>query len=125
MIEFKQKGDFKYSLGFLHRAQRREFFNVLDQYGKAGVEALSSATPRDTGKTANSWTYEVNRTRNSVSISWHNTNIADYTPVVVLIQYGHATPSGVYVEGVDFVNPAIKPVFNDIADAIWKEVTKK
>lgn len=95
-------------------------------YGQAGVEALASATPKDTGTTAASWTYKVVKPfLGTARIEWHNTNINKGVPIAVIIQYGHGTGSGAYVEGVDYINPAIKPVFNDIANHIWEEVVRE
>lgn len=97
----------------------------LDKYGRRGVAALSSATPRDTGKTAESWVYEIIREKDSVRIEFSNTNvIADGTPVAILLQYGHATKHGGYVQGIDYINPAIQPIFKQIADDAWREVTR-
>lgn len=125
MISFRQKGDF-------HKTER--FFNtgltlnakvrsILDNYGQQGVNALASATPVDTGLTANQWAYEINKTNTGFSIGWSNTNVVDGVPIVILLQYGHGTKNGAYVRGRDFINPAIRPLFYLIADNIWKEVT--
>lgn len=126
MITFTQKGDFSLTSRWLHRMSTKEFLNKLDMYGQAGVEALASATPKDTGTTAASWTYKVVKPfLGTARIEWHNTNINKGVPIAVIIQYGHGTGSGAYVEGVDYINPAIKPVFNDIANHIWEEVVKE
>ena len=104
----------------------REKGNVscLDEYGKKGVEALRQATPKDTGKTADSWFYEIKRSKESVSISFNNSNINDGVPIAVILQYGHGTRNGGWVEGRDYINPAIQPVFDEIAEEAWKEVNK-
>lgn len=123
-ITFKQKGSFKHINGRLEAWLEKKHFGRLDKYGKMGVEALKAATPVDTGKTADSWSYEIVRTKNSVKIVWSNSNTTvDGIPIVVLLQYGHATGYGTYVQGRDFINPAIQPVFDKIAAKVWKEVT--
>lgn len=124
MITFKQHGDFKKLSSFLEKT--KEVINVgyLDKYGQQGVEALREATPKDTGKTANSWYYEISRENGSVSISFHNSNFNQDVPIAIILQYGHATGNGGYVEGVDYINPAIKPIFEKIANEAWKEVNK-
>lgn len=96
----------------------------LDKYGRAGVAALSAATPKDSGETASSWEYEIKRTKTTVSIVFNNTNIQNGVPIAIILQYGHATNNGGYVEGVDYINPAIKPIFERIANDAWKEVTQ-
>lgn len=122
MITFSHKGDFKKTFNFLEKAQKLTMPD-LHFYGERGVAALRLATPRDTGKTANSWHYEVVRTENGFALRFCNTNVVDgWANVAVLIQYGHSTKSGVYVEGIDYINPAIKPIFEEIARDLWKEV---
>lgn len=124
MISFKQRGDFSKSFKFMEKAKEVVHLGNLDKYGREGVAALSSATPVDTGKTADSWTYEITRNRGSVTISFHNTNIQNGVPIAIILQYGHATRNGGWVQGRDYINPAIQPIFNKIADEAWKEVTK-
>lgn len=124
MISFKQRGDFSKSFKFMERVKEVVHLSNLDKYGREGVTALSSATPVDTGKTADSWTYEITRNRGSVAISFHNTNIQNGVPIAIILQYGHATRNGGWVQGRDYINPAIQPIFNKIADEAWKEVTK-
>lgn len=124
MITLTAKGDLDKTYKFLDRILKRDFYSRLEVYGQEGVTALSQATPKRTGKTANSWVYEIDRGLNSVSISWKNTNVNQGYNVAVLIQYGHGTGYGKYVQGIDYINPAIRPVFNNIANNIWKEVTK-
>lgn len=97
---------------------------VFKKYGEMGVEALRKATPRDTGKTSESWYYEVKEDKGGVTIEWSNRNINKYINVAVIIQYGHGTGTGGYVKGIDYINPAMRPVFDDIVDGLWKEVTK-
>ena len=97
----------------------------LDKYGKEGVAALSAATPIDTGKTANSWSYKINRQNGSVSIDFYNSNFSNGVPIAIILQYGHATNNGGWVQGRDYINPAIQPIFDKIAKNAWKEVTEK
>lgn len=123
MITFKQKGSFKNIERFLDKMQKKEFFQRLNQYGRRGVDALSAATPIDSGKTASSWNYEIHRSKDLVEIVWTNSNVNDGVPIVILLQYGHATGNGGYVQGYDFINPAIRPIFNEIEKDLWKEVT--
>lgn len=124
MITFRQKGDFSNLSRFLERAKEVIKLGDLDKYGRAGVAALSSATPVDTGKTANSWTYEIVRQNGSVSIEFHNTNIQKGIPIAIVLQTGHATGTGSWVEGRDYINPAIQPIFDKIAKEAWEEVSK-
>ena len=125
MISFRQKGDFSNLSRFLERAKETVKIGDLDKYGRAGVSALSSATPVNTGKTAASWTYEIVRQNGSVSIEFHNTNIQKGIPIAIILQNGHATGTGGWVEGRDYINPAIQPIFDQIANDAWKEVTGK
>lgn len=124
MISFRQKGDFSNLSRFLERVKETVKIGDLDKYGRAGVAALSSATPVDTGKTAASWTYEIVRQNGSVSIEFHNSNIQKGIPIAIILQNGHATGTGGWVEGRDYINPAIQPIFDKIAKEAWEEVTK-
>ena len=124
MISFRQKGDFSNLTNFLERAKNAIHIGDLDKYGKAGVAALSSATPVDTGLTANSWNYKIKRSNGSVSITFNNSNIQNGVPIAIILQYGHGTGTGGWVEGRDYINPAIRPVFDRIAKSAWEEVTK-
>ena len=124
MISFRQKGDFSNLSRFLERAKETVKIGDLDKYGRVGVAALSSATPIDTGKTAASWTYEIVRQNGSVSIEFHNSNIQKGIPIAIILQNGHATGTGGWVEGRDYINPAIQPIFDKIAKEAWEEVTK-
>lgn len=124
MITFTQKGDFSKTTKFLQRLKEIGRASDLDKYGKMGVEALAHATPRDSGKTASSWGYEIEHKRGQTSIIWTNSNVNEGVPIAVILQYGHGTGWGAYVKGVDYINPAMAPVFNEIADKVWKEVTK-
>lgn len=124
MITFKQKGNFSKLNRYLERVKEVAKIGILDKYGRAGVEALSSATPTDTGLTASSWYYKIERTKTSATIQFLNSNINDGVPIAVILQYGHGTGTGGWVEGRDYINPAIQPIFDKIADEAWKEVTK-
>lgn len=123
MIVIKQRGDFKNLEKFLKKASKMDFFQNLERYAREGVSALASATPIDSGETAASWDYEIRTTKNQVSIYWTNSNVNNGIPIAVLIQYGHGTKNGGYVLGRDYINPAIRPIFDKIADSVWKEVT--
>ena len=124
MISFRQKGDFSKLTNFLERAKEVVKLGELERDGREGVEALSSATPKDSGLTAESWYYEIVRGKGSVKISFHNSNINDGVPIAIILQYGHGTNNGGWVEGRDYINPAIQPVFDEIVNNAWKEVTK-
>lgn len=123
MISLDQKGDWKHVRDWAAKAQRNQQFANLDKYGQAGVQALAKATPRDTGETAQSWRYRITRNGNRPGIEWYNTNAPYGTSVAILIQYGHGTGTGGYIQGRDFVNPAMRPVFDKIVEEFWKEVT--
>ena len=123
MITFSSRGDFKNLERFLKKMSKGEIFRELNKFGRQGVDALSSATPTQSGQTAASWSYEVSNSRGGWSISWTNSHIVDGRPIVILLQYGHGTGTGGYVQGRDFINPAIKPVFDQIAESVWKAVT--
>lgn len=124
MISFRQKGDFSKLTSYLEKAKETIKLGNLDRYGQEGVKALSSATPQDSGKTASSWYYEIEHKNGSVSISFHNSNINKGVPIAIILQYGHGTRNGGWVEGKDYINPAIQPIFDKIANEAWKEVTK-
>ena len=124
MISISQKGDFSKLTGFLERMKNVIKIGDLDKYGREGVAALSAATPKESGLTANSWYYEIERSKDSVSISFHNSNINKGVPIAIILQYGHGTRNGGYVEGIDYINPAIQPLFNKIEEDAWEEVTK-
>lgn len=123
MIRFTHKGDFKRTEKFLRRAKDLEAFKILEKYAQAGVDALSSSTPVRSGKTASSWDYEIHASKKSYEIVWTNSNINKGVNIAVIIQLGHGTGTGGYVQGIDYINPAMKPVFDQIADGVWKEVT--
>lgn len=123
MIKVEQRGDFARLTRFFERNKRRQNFKSLDKYGMEGVAALSSATPVDTGLTANSWSYKIERNNNRISISFNNSNIQNGVPIAIILQYGHATRNGGWVEGRDYINPAIQPIFDKIVESAWEEVT--
>lgn len=124
MITFKHKGDFSNLTRFLERAKEVVHMGDLDKYGRAGVEALASATPVDSGETANSWYYEITNSNGSAKITFNNSNIQNGVPIAIILQYGHGTGTGGWVEGRDYINPAIQPIFDEIANNAWREVTK-
>lgn len=124
MIVFKHSGNFNKTENFLKRISNHRYTNLLNKYGQEGVDALASATPIDSGATASSWRYELVEEKDSISIIWSNSNTSDGIPVAILLQYGHATRDGGFVQGQDFINPAIQPIFDRIANDVWKEVTK-
>lgn len=125
MVTIKVKGNFKNTESFFKRARaQRENMQILERYAKIGVDALSSATPIDTGRTASSWTYEITATNGGYRIDWNNTNTDNGVNVAILLQYGHGTGTGGYVQGRDYINPALQPIFDQMADAVWKELTQ-
>ena len=124
MITFKHRGNFNNTEKLLKGYNTARHIQILEKYGQLGVDALSNATPVDSGLTKSSWKYVVN-TSNGYKITWKNTNIVDGVPIAILIQYGHGTSNGHFVEGVDYINPAIKPIFDKLADELWREVTRK
>ena len=124
MIKFRQKGDFSKLNRFLERAKNVVHIGDLDKYGREGVAALASATPVESGLTASSWTYEIVRGKGSVSIRFNNSNIQNGVPIAIVLQYGHGTGTGGWVEGRDYINPSVQPLFDKIANNAWKEVKK-
>ncbi len=124
MISFRQKGDFAKLTRFLERAKESVRIGDLDKYGREGVAALASATPVDSGLTASSWYYEITNKNGSASIVFCNSNVNQGVPIAIILQYGHGTRNGGWVQGRDYINPAIQPVFDKIADSAWREVTK-
>ena len=124
MITFRQKGDFSKLNRFLERAKETVHLGDLDRYGREGDAALASATPVDSGTTASSWYYEITRTKDGVVISFKNSNINKGVPIAIILQYGHATRNGGWVQGRDYINPAIQPIFDRLANDAWKEVKK-
>ena len=124
MIRFRQKGDFSKLTRFLERAKEAVKIGDLDKYGREGVAALASMTPVDSGETANSWYYKIENQNERASILFCNSNINDGVPIAIILQYGHGTRNGGWVEGRDYINPAIQPIFDKIAENAWREVTK-
>ena len=124
MISFRQKGDFSKLTKFLEKAKETVKIGDLDKYGREGVAALASATPVDSGLTANSWYYKIEQKKGSISIGFYNKNIQNGVPIAIILQYGHATRNGGWVQGRDYINPAIQPIFDQIASHAWKEVTE-
>ena len=124
MISFRSKGDFSKLSRYLERVKETVKLGDLDKYGREGVAALASATPVESGLTANSWYYEIERQNGSVKINYYNSNVNQGVPIAVVLQYGHGTRNGGWVQGRDYINPAIQPIFDKITDNAWREVTK-
>lgn len=123
MIKFRHKGDFSKSKRYLEKAKGAVGLSSFDKYGREGVAALASATPVESGVTANSWYYKVENTKGRVAISFHNSNVQNGVPIAIILQYGHGTGTGGWVEGRDYINPAIQPIFDAMVNNIWREVT--
>ena len=123
MITFHHRGNFSHLEKFLMRMSDRTYMKVLEKYGQRGVEALSAATPLDSGKTAASWSYEIQNGPEGAAIYWINSNENQGVNIAVILQYGHGTGTGGYVQGRDYINPAMRDIFDKIADEAWKEVT--
>ena len=123
MIVLSSKGDFSKATRYFERLKETAKLGVLDKYGREGVAALSSATPVETGLTASSWEYKIKNSGSSASIEFHNSNINNGVPIAIILQYGHGTGTGGWVQGRDYINPAIRPVFDKIVEDVWKEVT--
>ena len=124
MITFRQKGDFSKLTNFLERVKGVVKLSELDKYGREGVSALSSATPIESGLTASSWYYEIEHQNGSITINFKNSNINEGVPIAIILQYGHGTRNGGWVQGRDYINPAIQPIFDKITEEAWREVTK-
>ena len=123
-IGVQLKGSFKHTENFFERNKKQRLARKLNNYGMVGAAALAANTPIDTGLTAESWNYEIKESNGHIQLIWTNSNSSQGIPIVVLIQYGHATRNGGYVQGRDFINPAIQPVFDAIANDIWEEVCR-
>lgn len=123
MISVRQKGDYARLTRYLEKIKRSARMDILDRYGREGVAALASATPVDTGLTAASWYYEIRLAKGSATISFFNSNIQNGVPIAIILQYGHGTGTGGYVQGRDYINPALQPVFEKLANDAWREVT--
>ena len=122
MISVKHKGDFSNIERFINVVLKRDYLNILAEYGKRGVEALRAATPVDTGLTRDSWSFEIVSGVNKTSIHWTNSNIQNGVLVAVILQYGHGTRNGGFVQGIDYINPAIQPIFKQMANEAWEKV---
>ena len=122
-IKIKQKGNFENLTKYLKDASRGVRREILQKFGEKGLDVLRTATPIDTGKTAESWYYEIENRRNSLVLSFHNSNIQNGTPIAIILQYGHGTGTGGYVAGRDYINPALQPVFDRLAEEAWREVS--
>lgn len=124
MITISSKGSFSNTEKFLKRSIISNYNSIFEKYGKEGVRLLSSATPVDTGKTSESWAYEVKKSKSGISIEWSNSNVVNGVQIAVIIQYGHGTQNGAYIQGQDYINPVIKPLFDILTNDIWKDVSK-
>lgn len=124
MITLKQRGNFDKLTSFLERIKEPFNMGILNKYGMKGVDALREATPKDTGKTSESWSYKITRENDIVKLSFLNNNRNEDVPIAIILQYGHGTKNGGWVEGIDYINPAIQPLFKELAKEIWKEVSK-
>ena len=124
MITFRSKGDFSKLSRYMERLKEAAKLGDLDKFGREGVAALASATPVESGLTAHSWYYEIERQNGTVKINFLNSNINKGVPIAIILQYGHGTCNGGWVEGRDYINPAIQPIFDKIAENAWREVTK-
>lgn len=122
MIKLTSQGDYSKATRYFERMKEVAKVGKLDHYGRLGVEALSKATPVDTGLTASSWNYEILRSRNGFTLRFNNTNIQNGCMIAIILQYGHGTRNGGYVAGRDYINPAIQPIFDEMAEKLWKEV---
>lgn len=124
MVSIKTKGDFKNFEKFVLKMTKRDYEQIIERYARMGVKALKEATPIDSGETANSWDYEIHYTKGKTKIVWTNSNVTkNGTPIAILIQYGHYSKNGTFVQGRDFINPALRSIFAKLAEDIWKEVT--
>jgi hypothetical protein len=122
VLSVQTRGDFSKTEGILHRLIQRHYRNKLNHYGEMGVKALQEATPKDTGRTAESWSYEIVEEGNRLAVYWRNSNKESGAVIAILLQYGHGTRNGGFVQGIDYINPALRPVFDRMANEVWKEV---
>lgn len=124
MISFTVSGTHRKTMDFLTRMKSGSHLEIAAKYGAQGVSALMGATPVEDGETQAGWYYEIDRRSGYLGVHWYNSNVEDGIPIAVLIQYGHGTGNGGYVQGRDYINPALRPLFDQIAAEMWKEVTK-
>lgn len=122
MFWFRNRGSFRKTEKFLKKSLGKDYLSILTKYGEKGVSALSSETPVDTGLTASSWSYEIIQNADGFSVVWNNSNIHEGVNIALILQYGHGTKNGAWIEGRDYINPALKPILDELADAAWKEV---
>lgn len=122
MIKINHKGDFSKTFEFLQRPKKYD--SIMRKYAEQGLQALRDATPIDTGITANSWYYKIENNNGITKISYHNSNIVNGVNIAIILEYGHATKNGGWIQGKKYINPAIQPVFDTIVEEVWKEVTK-
>ena len=123
VVQMSEKGDFKKTFNFLKAMQEKKFLSNVNKYGERGVQLLSENTPRDTGLTASSWYYKIEDDGETLTLTWYNSNVKkDYFNVALMLQYGHATKNGGWIEGIDYINPALKPLFDEMEKDIWEEV---
>lgn len=123
VVQMSEKGDFKKTFKFLKAMKEKKFLSNLNKYGERGVQLLSENTPRDTGLTASSWYYKIEDDGETLTLTWYNSNVKkDYFNVALMLQYGHATKNGGWIEGIDYINPALKPLFDEMEKDIWEEV---
>ena len=122
-VSFSNKGDFSKTIKFINKLKNVKINDILSKYGEIGVTALSQATPKDSGITSQSWNYKIEVKNNNASIVWYNTNVVKGVNIAVILQYGHGTRNGGWVEGTDYINPTMKPIFDKITNQVWKEVT--
>ena len=123
-IKFKHKGNFNKTERFLNRVLKQDYMNILAKYGQMGVNALAQATPSDSGKTASSWNFGIERSDGKVTLYWTNSNENDGVNIAILLIYGHALQNGSYIQGIDFIDPVMRPIFTQIANESWKEVVR-
>lgn len=123
MITIEQKGEFRKSFEFLNKVTKGWYAErILGKYGRYGVRALAEATPKDSGKTAEMWSFDISSSPQGVEITWYNSNVHNGFPIALMIQYGHGTGTGGYVPGIDYINPVMRPIFDKIGEEIWREV---
>ena len=124
IISMTQRGNFKKTDRFLSKFIGFHYRHKLERYGSRGVEALRNGTPKDSGETAEAWSYEIVEEPGRTAIYWRNSHVVNGTNIAIILQYGHATRNGGFVEGIDYINPAIRPIFEDMAREVWKEVVQ-